>query len=415
MAMRVDESQIKQLSLEETKNNYLVKNFFPQYYEEIKVYEMGNRDLQEENHINFPRNSWNKIVLPFSKNEKMRNKISRFYTEKIRIGVLMEMLDYQAVISSYEHVYRKRDLATIVTASVDDINFYKKLQTDRDLIIISYPNYVGKTSLEICIDMLQPDDNGKEELRATASFLMVARQKKDHSKGYKVPQMSFQGEHDIERCKMRFAVGNKKNQKRKEKFTNSLEIKPPNSEEINYVHSFYLNKKSQDEKYSQNIKNISETSLKKNLLMHMQDRNLHGKIFGGFLMREAFEIGWLCAYQHTQGKYPEIYHIDDFQFISAVTVGDVIEFEARVTYVYNNLMHVYIEVKKRDFKGKFTTTNDLHLTFVIADQNNPDQINQQLNEKQLLEEATPIPQVIPVTYEEAMIQCDARRRIKDFI
>lgn len=30
--------------------------------------------------------------------------------------------------------------------------------------------------------------------------------------------------------------------------------------------------------------------------MHMQDRNLHGKIFGGFLMREAFEIGWLAAY-----------------------------------------------------------------------------------------------------------------------
>ena len=32
--------------------------------------------------------------------------------------------------------------------------------------------------------------------------------------------------------------------------------------------------------------------------MHMQDRNLHGKIFGGHIMREAFEIGWLAAYLH---------------------------------------------------------------------------------------------------------------------
>lgn len=29
-------------------------------------------------------------------------------------------------------------------------------------------------------------------------------------------------------------------------------------------------------------------------------------------MREAFEIGWLCAYKHTNGNYPETFHIDDF-------------------------------------------------------------------------------------------------------
>lgn len=35
--------------------------------------------------------------------------------------------------------------------------------------------------------------------------------------------------------------------------------------------------------------------------MHYQDRNLHGKIFGGVLMREAFELGWLAAYIHAKG------------------------------------------------------------------------------------------------------------------
>jgi len=29
-------------------------------------------------------------------------------------------------------------------------------------------------------------------------------------------------------------------------------------------------------------------------------------------MREAFEIGWLSAYRHAHGIFPEIYHIDDF-------------------------------------------------------------------------------------------------------
>lgn len=73
-------------------------------------------DLKEKEHINMPRNAWNKTVLPLSTNEKIRNKFSRFYANRIRIGVLMEILDYQAVITSYDYLYNKRDEATIVTA-----------------------------------------------------------------------------------------------------------------------------------------------------------------------------------------------------------------------------------------------------------------------------------------------------------
>jgi len=29
--------------------------------------------------------------------------------------------------------------------------------------------------------------------------------------------------------------------------------------------------------------------------MHLQDRNIHGKIFGGFLMREMLEVGWVAG------------------------------------------------------------------------------------------------------------------------
>lgn len=46
--------------------------------------------------------------------------------------------------------------------------------------------------------------------------------------------------------------------------------------------------------------------------MHVQDKNLHGKIFGGHVMREAIELGWLNAYLHCKGKgNPEIFNIDD--------------------------------------------------------------------------------------------------------
>jgi acyl-coenzyme A thioesterase 9 len=64
---------------------------------------------------------------------------------------------------------------------------------------------------------------------------------------------------------------------------------------------------------------MSTTKMQKILLMHSQNLNLHGKIFGGYIMREAFELGWLCAYYYVKGTtFPEIYQIDDIQFIASV-------------------------------------------------------------------------------------------------
>lgn len=41
----------------------------------------------------------------------------------------MEILDYQAVIASYNYIYNKREEATFVTGSVDNINFFKYLDS----------------------------------------------------------------------------------------------------------------------------------------------------------------------------------------------------------------------------------------------------------------------------------------------
>lgn len=57
-------------------------------------------------------------------------------------------------------------------------------------------------------------------------------------------------------------------------------------------------------------------------------------------MREAFELGWLCAYLHGKGvNYPEIFHIDDVQFIAPVEVGCTLSIKSRVTYVQDNVLH----------------------------------------------------------------------------
>jgi acyl-coenzyme A thioesterase 9 len=63
---------------------------------------------------------------------------------------------------------------------------------------------------------------------------------------------------------------------------------------------------------------INSTQQKTTLLMHTEDKNLHGKIFGGYVLRLAFELAWVCIYKFLQGRIPIVTNIDDVQFLAPV-------------------------------------------------------------------------------------------------
>ena len=74
-----------------------------------------------------------------------------------------------------------------------------------------------------------------------------------------------------------------------------------------------------------------ETALATNLISFPQDRNLHGKVFGGFLMRQAFEIAWAAGWRAT-GELPKFLALDDVVFLAPVETGALLTFEAHVSY-----------------------------------------------------------------------------------
>ena len=53
------------------------------------------------------------------------------------------------------------------------------------------------------------------------------------------------------------------------------------------------------------------------------------KIFGGFLMRQAFELAWANTYVYTRTR-PMIQHMDDISFKKPVSVGALLYFNAQV-------------------------------------------------------------------------------------
>lgn len=55
---------------------------------------------------------------------------------------------------------------------------------------------------------------------------------------------------------------------------------------------------------------MADTLKKTQILMHGQDRNRHGKMFGGYLMREAFEISWITACLQSPNKMLALLRVD---------------------------------------------------------------------------------------------------------
>ena len=62
--------------------------------------------------------------------------------------------------------------------------------------------------------------------------------------------------------------------------------------------------------------------------MHPQQKNVHNKVFGGYLMRVAYELAWSSSLLYSQGQRPELLSVDDTSFISPVNLGDIVSFDS---------------------------------------------------------------------------------------
>jgi hypothetical protein len=62
-----------------------------------------------------------------------------------------------------------------------------------------------------------------------------------------------------------------------------------------------------------------------------QHRNTAGRVFGGYLMRVAFELGFSTAYLFS-GTHPRFAEVDEVIFHKPVEVGDVVRLRSKVLY-----------------------------------------------------------------------------------
>ena len=73
-----------------------------------------------------------------------------------------------------------------------------------------------------------------------------------------------------------------------------------------------------------------------------QQRNLSGRVFGGFLLRRAFELAFATTYVFG-GARPRFRSVRDMDFLKPVDVGDLLRFKARVVHVRDACVDVEVE------------------------------------------------------------------------
>ncbi len=295
----------------------------------------------------------------------------------MRFGLLLEYLDILAGQTAFNHVDDGRNLS-VVTASIDKMNICHPISVEEDVYFKSKVSYVGKCSVCVEINILTGEQKNKA---ANASFTMVALDETFRpTEVRKVLPETEEEKTAYEQAKQRYEE-HKNKSKQAQKFVCS-------QEELELISKFTSGLEGR----------LMGTTKKQNIgPMYPQNQNIYGKIFGGFLMREAFELAWTTAFDYSNYKLrPLIVAIDRIDFKKPVEIGDIVEFNSIVCHTGETSLSVEVGIRKVHSKiDQGELTNNCYFTFVAVDEQNNKQ---------------KVQQVIPYTLPEAQKYFEGRRR-----
>ncbi|EXB61150.1 hypothetical protein L484_007416 [Morus notabilis] len=265
-----------------------------------------------------PSDSRTTILYNFSNDYILREQYKDPWNE-VRIGKLLEDLDALAGTISVKHCsddeFTTRPLL-LVTASVDKIVLKKPISVDLDLKIIGSVIWVGRSSIEIQLEVTQSSkegSNASDAVALTANFIFVARDSKT-GKAAPVNHLSPQTEQETLLYEEAEARNNLRKRKRQEAARNEFE-----NGEANRLQTLLAEGRifcDMPALADRNSILMRDTRLENALICQPQQRNIHGRIFGGFLMHRAFELAFSTAYA----------------FAGLVDVGDFLRLKSCVLY-----------------------------------------------------------------------------------
>lgn len=359
--------------------------------EERKLLRSFLAKSQEELPPRRMKDSYVEVLLPLGSQPELREKYLTVQNT-VRFGRILEDLDSLGVLICYMHTKvheAKMSPLSIVTALVDKIDMCKKsLSPERDIKFSGHVSWVGKTSMEAKMQMFQLQDSEYCPV-LEATFVMVARDSENKGSAFVNPLIP---EGPKEEALFRQGELNKG---RRVAFSSMSLLKmAPSAEERMTIHEMFLNTLDQKTISFQsrvlppNAVWMEKSKLKSLEICHPQERNIFNRIFGGFLMRKAYELGWATACNFG-GSRPFVVAVDDIMFQKPVEVGSLLFLSSQVCFTQGNYIQVRVHSEVASLHDKeHTTTNVFHFTFMSENE---------------------VPLVFPRTYGESMLYLDGQR------
>ena len=332
----------------------------------------------------------------------------------VRLGTVFMDLDALSGVIAYKHT---GDAVTTVTAACDRITISHPLTDICDLELSGQVTYAtGRSSIEVTMQVARPpppgaprrtaaDDGDDDNVLIRCVFTMVSL---DPGTKKPVPVNPLVVETaDEQRL---FARGERNSQQRKQRAQTALTKHTPDDAESDLIHAYWLRQLQYHDpndalRQPAHVHFMDGTRLQSASIMQPQYRNRHHfMIFGGFLLKQTFELAFSCAAAFAHAR-PTFVSLDPSTFQNPVPVGSILYLTATVVYTDPPLLaaageradgdaahtrvQVRVDSKVRDVEhGVAKPTGQFNYTFTV-----PRNVR-----------------VMPRTYTEFMMYLDARRR-----
>lgn len=307
-----------------------------------------------------------------------------------RLGKFYEALDALTADSAYLHTDGHGRGLALVTAGH---YFSRKLQRtayDKDVTLRCYPIATGNSSIEIRTDGIQ---DGK--LINFCHTVMVCVDANTHRpvKGM-VPPLEDDPDDDRQLQRAELAKIHARVRKTRAEQTVSLYTRhlthPPSDAEMQEIHNMHRHAIQ----HPGSVATVADHTHSSMLVLFPEQRNIHGKTFGGFVMAQAFDLAYMAATYFMKGKPFMSLGIDEASFLQPITIGDMVNFQYRVVHTDPTT-------------GVFRVSINVDL----LDQNHPDARSMaRTNYLRFVFAGNDIESLLPVSYSEILGYVNSARR-----
>ncbi|XP_061373434.1 acyl-coenzyme A thioesterase 2, chloroplastic-like isoform X2 [Gastrolobium bilobum] len=286
-----------------------------------------------------PSRSRTSIFYNFSSDHILREQYRNPWNH-IRMGKLVEDFDALAGTIAFKHCCNEDGTTRpliLVTASVDKMVLKKPIHIDSDFTIVGAVTWVGRSSMEIQLELNQ---SAQDSPALVANFTFVAR---DCATGKAIPINQISPESKQER--LLWEEAEQRNKLRKKRKAEQKHEESGDTARLSALLAEGRIFSDMPALANRDSILMKDTCLQNSFICQPQQRNIHGRIFGGFLMRRAFELAFSTAYAFA-GAAPHFLEVDHVDFFKPVDVGNFLRLKSCVLYTeLDNLAEPLVNVE----------------------------------------------------------------------